>query len=715
MLRYTFRSVLAARGRLLLTAAAIVLGVGMVTGTFVLTDTARAAAGAAYAEARPRVSVVVRTAPRGAGEVFSDITGELFADPMPASVVQRVARVGGVARAVGVVSGDAQLLGRDGRVVGGGRAPLGRSVDPSFAADLRAGRVPGRPGEGVIDQRTAREQRFGVGDRVRVIASGGEPETVTVVGILDSPEIPDGVVLDGYDPASARLRLARDSGRISYLEVHGAAGVGERQLRDRVAAALGPGYQAFTETALAAERARNATPTESGSTQIFLVASIVALLAGVFLIRNTFTIILASRTRELALLRCVGAGRAQLRRSVLLQAAIVGALASLAGLVVGIGLAWGLGALLRSVEEAVVDVTGSTRIQPRTIVVALAVGVGTAVISAWGPARRATRVPPVAARHGDVFALHRRAGRSRALVGAVLAFAGVGLLLAGTLGNPVKSAYLLAGTVGIALGVLTLGPVLAWSLARLLGAPVRRLRGVVGAVACGNAARSPRRTSATMLPLVLGLALVTFLTTLAASTKASAAGGFDRTLHADYRLKSAGVGIHQTLMSPQVATRLSGLPDVATVAAFQDTAATVAGELSGVTAADPARMAPVPALRVTGGALSEVQGGAIAVSREAAERHHLAVGSPVTVRTSRGERVLAVRAVYDTSALDDFVRPQLPISDYLVSPADYRRLAGATGLTMVLTAKRHEVTQGAARAAIERAIPDYPNVDIASG
>jgi putative ABC transport system permease protein len=278
-------------------------------------------------------------------------------------------------------------------VVAGGRAPLGRSVDASFAADLRAGRVPTGPGEVVLDQRTARDQGFGVGDQVRIVASDGEPRTVTVAGILDSPEIPNAVVLVGSDPATARRLFARNTDQISYLEVHGAAGVGEQELRDRVATALGPGYQAFTETALAAERARNATPTESGNTQIFLVAGVVALFAGMFLIRNTFTIILASRARELALLRCVGASRAQLRRSVLLESSIVGALASLVGLVVGVGLASGLGALLRSADEAVADVTGPTRILPRTIAVALAVGIGTAVVSAWGPARRAARVP----------------------------------------------------------------------------------------------------------------------------------------------------------------------------------------------------------------------------------------------------------------------------------------------------------------------------------
>ena len=713
MWRYTLTSLRVARGRLLLTAVAVALGVGAVSGTLVITDSARAAADAAFAEATPRVDVVVRATPYGEGEVFSDITGELFAQPMPVAAVDRVARLGGVAAAVGVVSGDAQLLGRDGHVVGGGRAPLGRSVDASFTGDLRAGRVPARAGEVVIDRATAEEQRFGVGDQVRVLVSG-EPRHATIAGILDAREIPDAVVLVGFDPATARRLLVPGPGQVGHLEVRGAGGVGERELRDRVADVLGPGYQAFTSGELAAERARNASPSEGGTSQIFFVASVVALFVGMFLIRNTFTIVLASRTRELALLRCVGASRAQLRRSVLLQAAAVGALASLAGLLAGVALAQGLGALLRSADEAVVDVTGPTRVLPRTVVVALAVGVGTTVVSAWSPARRASRVPPVAALRGDVLALDRREGRARALAGAVLAAAGIGLVLVGALDDPVESAYLVAGVIATALGVLALGPVLARALARLLGVPVTRVAGVAGGLARGNAVRSPRRTSATVLPLVIGITLVTFLATLAAGTRASASGGLDRTLRAHYRLAAPGVGMHQPRISPRVAERLAGLPELAAVAAFRDADATVAGQANGVTAVEPAQLGKVLSLAVTGGALSHLGDGGIAVSRQAADNLRLGVGSLVTVRTSRGRLDLTVRAVYDLSRVDAFARQELPLGDFLVTTADHRRLAGEDGLTMVLARRRDGVSPAAARAAIERAVADYPNVDIAA-
>ena len=717
MLRHTLRSLLAYKGRLLLTAVAIVVGVGAVAGTFVLGDSAKAAADAAFAEATPRVDVVVRSAPQGEGEVFSDITGELFAQPMPASVVDQAARVDGVAAAAGVVVGDAHLVGRDGHVVGV-RAPLGRSVDPSFAGSLRAGRVPAGPGEIVIDRITAAKERFGVGDQARVIVSGAEPRTVTVVGIVDSPEIPDAVVLVGFDPATAR-RLLAPPGQVSYLELRAVPGLGQQALRDRVAAALGPGYQAFTETTLAAERARNATPQESGLSQFLFAAAVVALFAGTFIIRNTFSIVLAAQTRELALLRCIGASRGQLRRSILLQALVVGALAAVVGLVFGIGLAWGLGAVLRSVDEAVADVSGSLRVLPRTVAVALAVGIVTALVSAWGPARRATRVAPVAALRGGVFALDRRTSRARTVVGTVAALAGVGAVLAGALGDPVRSSYLWAGAVAAVTGVLVLGPVLARALSGLFGLPVARTRGVAGQLARGNAVRSPRRTSATVLPLVIGLALISFVTTLAAGTKASTAGSLERAFSFDFRLQAAGTGMHQPSMSEQVAQRLNGLPELAALVPFQSTGVMVAGApgvAAGVAAADPVQLGRVLSLPVRAGALADLGPGAVAVNAPAADAGHLTIGAPVRLQTPGGAAAtFTVRAIYDTASLDDFVRQELPVTDFLVTPADFRRLAGdATGLTVAYARARDGLAPAAARAAIERAVADYPNVEIAS-
>ncbi|HEU5159267.1 MAG TPA: FtsX-like permease family protein [Streptosporangiaceae bacterium] len=705
MLRYTMRSVFAHKTRLLLTAAAIVLGVAMVAGTFILTDTAKAG-GRNLIDRTHRADVTVRAVLGGdGGELFSDETGEFIAvRPIPASVVDRAARVDGVAHATGVIVGDAQLIGRDGHAIGG-RAPLGRSIDASFTADLRAGRVPQAPGEIVIDKTTADDQTLGVGARVRVVVSGGAPLPATIVGVLDSPEFTEAVTLVGFDPATAR-RLLAPRGEVGYIELHAAPGIGERRLHGAVTAALGPGYQAFTGAALAAER----TEPDSLIKQILLVASAVALFAGSFLIRNTFSIILAARTRELALLRCVGAGRGQLRRAILLESAIVGVLAAALGLVFGVAIAWLLGGLLHAGGAIVADVSGTApRISPSTVAIALAVGVGTALVSAWGPARRATRVPPVAALRGDVFTLDRRASRIRAVVGAAATVAGVAAVIAGVLDDPANATYVRAGGVATSLGVLVLGPVLARGLSRVIGAPIGRVRGVVGGLARDNAVRSPRRTAATLLPLVIGLTLMGFLATLAAGTKASSVGGFDKTLRADFHLEAAGGGPHRPRMNPAVADRLTALPELAAVGAFQDIEVTVAGHNDIITGADPAAVTRVLSPEPAAGALSDLRAGGIAVSRSAAEAEGLALGSPVTVRTARAERTLTVRAIFD---FPKGYFAHRPFEDYLIASADYTSLAGDPGVTQIYATARQGLAPGAARAAIDRALAGYPNVVI---
>ncbi|WP_021596705.1 FtsX-like permease family protein [Actinomadura welshii] len=702
MLRYTVRSVLAHKARLLLTAAAIVLGVAMVAGTFILLDTAEAG-GRDLAQGRHRVDVTVRAVP-SEEEVFSDETGEFVpGPPMPLSTVERAARIAGVASAVGVTVGDARLIARDGHV-DGGRAPLGRSIDASFVPDLRAGRVPGRAGEIVVDRATADDEGIGVGDRVRILVSGGEPRDVAVVGVLDSPEFTDEVALVGFDPATAR-RLLGPSGTVGFIEVHAAPGIGERRLRDGVASALGGGHQAFTGAALASERTRP----DDLIRQILLVASAVALFTGAFLIRNTFSITLAARTRELALLRCVGAGRGQLRRSILLEAAIVGAVAAALGLVAGVGVAWVLGGLLHAGGAIVTDVSGAApRILPRTVATAMAVGVIAAAASAWGPARRATRVPPVAALRADVFTLDRRASRIRTAVGAVATAGGVAAVLAGVSSDPARSSFLQAGAIATALGVLILGPVLARTLSHVIGAPAGRARGIVGELARGNAARNPVRTAATLLPLTIGLALTGFLVTLAAGTEASSLDDFDRTIHADLHVAAAGLGPHRPRMSPAALDRLAAVPELDAVSPFRSTEATVAGREGTVTGADPALAGRMLAPKVTGTPLSDLGPGGMAVSREAADDRHLAVGSPVTVRTARGERAYTVRTIFDAPR-GYFA---LPYGDYFLTSSDYANLTEDRGVTEIYATARDGVGQDAARAAAAQALAAHPGVEV---
>jgi putative ABC transport system permease protein len=709
VLRYTLATVVAHAGRLLFTGLAIVLGVSLVTGTFVLIDTWRAAADA---HRPPRgVDVVVGAAADTAATTDDDPVPIPFRGAVPAELVDRLARVDGVASTTGVVIGRVQVLGRDGHPLAG-REPVARTVDASFTGSLRAGRVPTGPAEVVTDPATAATLRIRLGDRVRVVSSGGAPQAVTVVGLLEPPE-GAGAAFVGVHPSAARDLLPRPD-LVSFVEVRAAPGVTQRELLDRVAAALDGAYAASTGADLDAELARAAEPPALVA-RIFLIASLVALFLAAFLIRNTYTIVLAARARELALLRCVGADARQLRRALLLEAVIVGAAASLGGLALGVGVGWGVASLLEAGGAVAVDVTGRTpQVLPRTVAVALAVGILTAVVSALRPARRATRVPPVAALRGDVFALDRRVGRRRGALGGPLLVAGVGLVLAGGIADPAVDALVGAGAALCGLGVLVLGPVLAPPIARLLGAVVAR--GVGGRLATGNAIRSPRRTAATTVPMVIGLALIGFLTTLASGTRSATVDGFDRTLRADFRVQAFNDGV---AMSPDVPRRLAALPEIAAAVAFQtaDVRLTTGDgddsvvELAGV---DPGRLAAVLALAVTDGALADLADGGIALRRGAAAGRGSTVGSTVRLRAGAGdvERTFTVRAIYDTSDLGGYAIAHLPVFDALITPTDFGRLVGDPAIATVYAATRPGVTPAAARTAITRALADHPTVEV---
>jgi putative ABC transport system permease protein len=716
MLRYTLTSVAAHKGRLLFTAIAIVLGVSLVAGTFVLIDTWRAAADAAAHRPSRGVDVVVGANLGAAPADEGDNDGPRpipLRGPVPAELVDRLAQVDGVASTTGVAIGVAQVLGRDGHPVAG-REPIARTVDTSFSGSLRAGRVPAGPTEIVIDPTTAAMLSFRVGDRVRVVSSGGAPEPVTVVGLLDPPERA-GAAFVGLHPSAARDLLPRLD-LISFVEVRAVAGLTQRELRDRIAAVLDGRYAAITGADLDAELARAAEPPTLLAT-IFLIASLVAMFIGTFLIRNTYTIVLAARSREFALLRCVGADRRQLRRAVLLEAAIVGAVASLGGLVLGAVLGWGIASLLEAGGAIAVDVTGRTpQIHPRTVAVALVAGILTALVSAWSPARRATRIPPVAALRGDVFALDRRVGRLRAWFGGVLLLSGTGLVLAGGLAEPAVDGLVSAGSALCGVGVLVLGPVLALPVARLVGAAVRRSRGVAGRLAADNAVRSPRRVAATTLPLVVGLALIGFITTLAAGSRASTVGGFDEALRADFRVQAFN---RDVVMSPDVPRRLAALPELAAVASFEAASAeltTGSGpgstvELAGV---DPAQLTAILALDMTDGALAELADGGIALRQTVAKARGVGIGAAVRLRAHPGdaEQTFTVRAIYDTSGLGGYSIAHLPIYDSLITLSDYERLVGDPSVATIYASVRGGVTSAAAHAAIARTLADHPTVEI---
>jgi ABC-type antimicrobial peptide transport system permease subunit len=354
--------------------------------------------------------------------------------PMAASVPDQVKAVQGVKAAEGSVQGYAQFVGKNGKAVTTGGAPtvgvsLSSTPELQAAATVRDGRRPSGPGEVAVDAHTASKQRFHVGDRVKLLFQG-PPGEYTVVGILGFGQADNlaGATPAGFDLATAQRVLHRE-GVYDEVDAVAAPGVTDSELRDRVKAALDPKYEALTGRQLAEDTAKAFGQFTKFINYALLAFAFVALFVGSFIIFNTFSIVLAQRTRELALLRCLGASRCQLLGSVLTEALIVGVLASVVGLGFGLLVATGLKQVFKAVGA---DLPSTTlEILPRTIVVALLVGVGVTLVASLVPALKATRVPPVAALQQEAVAAPARTSRRCTMIGTLVTAAGVALLLAG--------------------------------------------------------------------------------------------------------------------------------------------------------------------------------------------------------------------------------------------------------------------------------------------
>jgi putative ABC transport system permease protein len=705
MLRQTVKGLLARKLRVLLTGVAVVLGVGLVSGTLVLTDTTKAVLEQSFARVTEGIDVQVRpsaAALPGGGKGGTGVAG------VPASLLDRIAGVSGVEQASGSVTGDAQLLGRDGRPAGPGE-PLGRSIGPSFAPDLTAGYAPAGPSEVAIDQASADREGFGIGDRVQVVTASSGPRTFTVAGILDAPQF-KGATLAGFDLPTAQRLLDRRS-QLDTIDVQAAGGVDQVTLRDRVAAVIDPGLEAVTGGALAGEQAADLEEELDFVSNLVLVFGLVALLIGAFIIHNTFSILVAQRTRELALLRCLGASRRQVRNSVLVESVIVGMVAATAGLLLGVAVAAGLRTLLASTRglRALAGLPWHVPVlAPRTVAVALVAGTVVTALSALTPARRATRVPPVAALREELAtpdSYQTRQADVRAVVGVLLGLAGVGVVLGGVLGGG-AGYYVGGGAVLLLIGLRLAGPLLARQLARAVGLPIARGLRLPGRLARENAMRNPRRTAATALALTIGVGLLSVITILAASTKAAAVAEFDRADRsnpADFELRVGGGEGLPPPMDPAVAMRLRALPELAVVADVQYLPQAMVGGDPGVVGADPVSYRQVVAINITQGSLADLGTDGIAVARRQADAHGWRIGSPVPVALpATTTHTFTVKAIHASSRS----------LAALLAPAGYQRLGHHQSSGTVLARTVAGVTPAAARAAIDRALAGFPTVQV---
>jgi len=437
------------------------------------------------------------------------------------------------------------------------------------------------------------------------------------------------------------------------------------------------------------------TADRSGSTEevdlvrtIMLLAGGVAVLVGTFIVNLTMSVTIAQRTRELGLLRCIGADQRQLRRSVLLEALVVGVLAALAGLAAGYGVAMALRAVINTGFQG--DLPGDGLVlSARTVFTVFAVACVPMVLSALVPARRAGRVAPVAALHDVVPSVGRL--RTWRIVAGVLTLA----VAFGTLPVAVatrQGLLLLPGAALTLVGVRLLGPLFAGRLAEVVGVP---LRGAVGELGRRNAARSPDRTAATASALMIGLALLTLVNVIFASIEAAVLDDYHRD-RVDFQVWKGGPDptvSRAAPMDPRVIGRLRGLPELSAVVTVDCVAADDQGEM--FCAADPGQLARVVDLDITQGSHTAVSAGGVAVSERS--------GRPLGATMHVGHADLTVTAVYHVT--DNF-------NAYLLSPADFARIGGDPEPMTALTQVAPGVDKRAARSAVVSAVAGFPGVDV---
>ncbi|RJO80079.1 FtsX-like permease family protein [Nocardia panacis] len=527
MRKVALRNLAAHKVRLALTVLSVILGTAFIAGSFVFTDTLQRTFDGLFANQAKGVDV--RVSPR-----------DRQAQGIPNAVVDQLNELDGVRAVAPGVNGVVVLLTPDGKkaIQTGGVPSGGKSYIPPDRAVAEPdkyvqGVPPARPGEVAINTGGADKAGLHLGDRTKVLVptQGDKPIDLLVTGIYDIPGDTGGFIQLQFTDTQAR-QLFTDGYRVAYVDIAAANGVKADTLRDAIAKKY-PDFKVQNAAQVRADL-RDQISTSLNFINYFLLAfGAIALIVGTFIIYNTFSMIVAQRLRELALLRAVGASRRQVGNSVVVEALVIGLLGSAIGLAAGVGLAYGVSALLNAFQLGLP--TGSLAVRPRTIVIGLLVGLVVTVGSAYAPARRAALIPPVQAMREEFAALGESL-RLRTLIGAALGAAGVLVVALGARGTGKTAAIIVGiGALALILAVLLAAPWVSRPVLRVLGVFTRPL-GAIGLMARNNAVRNPRRTAATAFALTLGLMLVTAIAMLGASAKASIGVLVDKGVKADYVL-----------------------------------------------------------------------------------------------------------------------------------------------------------------------------------
>jgi len=651
MFKVIVHGLLARKFRLFATGLAVTLGVAFMAGTMVLTDTIgntfnNLSAGVYKGtDAEVRAKAAFSAPAMGGGDQRPLIS---------AALVQALRRVPGVAADEGSAMGYARLTGSNGKALGNpaaGAPTLGGNWNQNSQLNpwtLVAGHPPQAANQVVIDKQSATAGHLRVGDTTTVMALG-PPQRFQIVGIIKfgTADSPGGASVALFTMPVAQ-RLVAAPGKVSSVLFVASPGVSQQQLASNLRKALPHGLEALTGVTVTKEMQTSFQQAMSFFNTFMMIFAVIALLVGAFMIFNTFSITVAQRTRENGLLRALGASKRQVLGSVIAEAVAVGIIASAIGLAAGIAIAVGLEALLSGLGFLGMPLSGIV-FSARTIIAAGLAGLGVSVVAALSPARKAGKVPPVAAMQEVPVGSTGYGSKQRIIVGTGILVLGVAALFTGLFGHLASAITVVGlGVLLVFFGVSVLGRTVSLPLSRVIGAPLPRIRGMAGKLARENAMRNPKRTASSASALMIGVGLVSFITILASSTTASINSTIDRSFAGDIVIDS-GAGLTGGI-DPALAQRLNNLPQVSAATGVGTGIAKVFGKVEVMSAVDPRTGGKIFQVSPVAGSIGGLGLGDIAVYKDVATSHHLALGSTVPVLfRDGGQRTLRVALIYGDS------------------------------------------------------------------
>jgi putative ABC transport system permease protein len=703
VLTLTFSQLRAHRRRLAGTVIAIMLGVAFLAGVLAFGDTLRANFSNLFTTAGAETGAVVRSA-------TTLSTGEDAQRPLiPEALAGKIRGLPGVADAQPSITGYGEIIGANGAAIGGLGPPrtAGNWIsDPALTPyRLVAGRAPQGLSEIVVNRGAAISGKLHIGEEVTVETPA--PVRVRIVGLatFGTENGLGAATYAAFSLAGAEQYVTHRPGQVSSILIRPASGVSQAELVSRVKGVLPPGVEAVTGAVATQENVNGLNSSFLDTFNTFLEAFAgIALFVATFSIGSTFSILTAQRTREVALLRAVGALRRQVLSSVVTEAVMVGIVASVIGLAGGLGIA----ALLKGIFDSfgLALPAGGLTMSGTSVLVSLLVGIGVTVVASIFPAIRASQVPPLAALRAaaaEAISLPLR----RAVTGTVLLAAGLAVVFIGLQGSGsrVMTVVSLGGLV-VAIGFIVLAPVTARTATRIIGQPVVWWRGVPGTLARDNAMRNPRRTAVSATALMIGVTVVALFTVFASSLSAAVTSNVANSFVGDLAITtgSTGGGGGGSGLSPEIATAVARLPQVRTATGIGTGQANIGGQAETVTIADPSQLGEVLNLHTAAGSIGTLANSQFAISQQLANSKQWHVGSSVTVTLPDGanER-LSLGAIYTSrDIVGDYLLPLglwAPHAAQVMDKAIFIKLSPGTGVA-------------AAEAAVSRTAATYGRVTV---